>query len=218
MEGAVQATGIRPPPPVESWVGRLRHDGSEGRIALQELHSLLLHAARFAVAQRRWAVPRLGGPELDEVATEAANDALLAVLRHLDDYRGDSRFTTWATKFVVLEAATAVRRRAWKNREVTLESEGLELALDACGGAWEETETAQRLDALRSALAGALTPHQRTVFVAVCVRGVPIDVLAERLATTRGALYKTVHDARQKLRAHLAAAGFAPAASNSPVQ
>jgi len=53
-----------------------------------------------------------------------------------------------------------------------------------------------------------LTPHQRTVLVALALNGVPIDVLAERLETTRGALYKTLHDARKKLRAHLEESGL----------
>lgn len=192
-----------------AWLARLRCDGRERDVALRQLHTLLLRAAHFTVAQRRWAVPQLRGSELDEIAIEAADDAVLAVLRHLDDYRGDSLFTTWAYKFVFLEAAAAVRRRSWKNREVALEGDGPELVVDA--GVEEGADAAQLLEALRAALAQALTAHQRLVFVAVCLQGIPIDVLAERLETTRGALYKTVHDARRKLRAELTAAGFAPA-------
>jgi RNA polymerase sigma-70 factor (ECF subfamily) len=33
-------------------------------------------------------------------------------------------------------------------------------------------------------------------------------VLAERLNTTRGALYKTTHDARRRLRSYLTGEGF----------
>ena len=57
---------------------------------------------------------------------------------------------------------------------------------------------------------GALTPHQRSVLIALALNGVPIDVLAERRNTTRGALYKTLHDARRKLRARLAEEGLEP--------
>jgi RNA polymerase sigma-70 factor (ECF subfamily) len=42
---------------------------------------------------------------------------------------------------------------------------------------------------------------------------VPVDVLAERLCTTRGAPYKTLHDARVKLRSELTRIGLDPAMS-----
>ena len=67
----------------------------------------------------------------------------------------------------------------------------------------EELEQAELLARLQRAVADVLTPHQRTALVALALNGVPIDVLAERLGTTRGALYKTLHDARRKLRSHL---------------
>jgi RNA polymerase sigma-70 factor, ECF subfamily len=54
-----------------------------------------------------------------------------------------------------------------------------------------------------------IDPHGHTVLVALTLNDVPIDVLAERLGTTRGALYKTLHDARRKLRARLAHDGLA---------
>jgi RNA polymerase sigma-70 factor (ECF subfamily) len=47
------------------------------------------------------------------------------------------------------------------------------------------------------------------VLLALAVEGVPIDVLAERLGSNRGALYKTLHDARRKLRASLSERGLA---------
>jgi RNA polymerase sigma-70 factor (ECF subfamily) len=194
------------------WVRRLRGDAGEALAAMRELHALLLRGARFAVA-RRVPAPQLRGAELEEIATEAADDALLAVLRHLDDYRGDSRFTTWASKFVFFEVGNAVRRRAWKGREVPLD-DGLPLGSDV--GPAGEADASELLEELRAALAQALTPHQRLVFVAVCLQGVPIDVLAERLATTRGAVYKTLHDARRKLRARLAADGVVPATLKPP--
>ena len=53
-----------------------------------------------------------------------------------------------------------------------------------------------------------LTARQRDVFLAITLNQVPIDVLAERLNTTRGALYKTLHDARHNLRTALAARGL----------
>src|SRR6185503_881591 len=126
----------------------------------------------------------------------------------LEDFRGESRFTTWAYKFALLEAAVKLRKRAWQGREVPLEPE--EWTGLSAGGPTAEATVEQRelLARLQHAIRSVLTPHQRRVLVAVALNGVPIDVLAERLNTTRGALYKTLHDARQKLRAHLAGRGI----------
>ena len=127
------------------------------------------------------------------------------MLRRLPDFRGDSRFTTWAYKFALLEAGVKVRRRAWQGREVQLEPERWELIPRGGATPQEDLETAELLAHLRDAIERDLSPHQRQVLVAVTLQDVPIDVLAERLDTTRGALYKTIHDARRKLRAALAA-------------
>ena len=128
----------------------------------------------------------------------------MSVLRRLDDFRGASRFTTWAYKFALLEAAVKLRKRAWQGREVPLEPESWSLFSSAGLEPDEEAEQSELLDRRCSAaIAEVLTPHQRRVLVALALNGVPIDVLAERLDTTRGALYKTLHDARRKLRGHL---------------
>jgi RNA polymerase sigma-70 factor (ECF subfamily) len=195
----------------QRWLRDLGAPGAGHDEAVGRLHALLLRAARFEVSRRRPAMPHLRGDELDDIATEAADDALMSVLRRLDDYRGRSRFTTWAYKFALLEAAVKLRRRAWQGREVPLEPEGWERLASARHSPHEDAEQALTLEALRQGIADALTPHQREVLVALALNAVPIDVLAERLGTTRGALYKTLHDARAKLRAHLAASGAAPA-------
>ena len=145
----------------------------------------------------------LRGNELDEIALEAADDALMSVLARLDDFRGASRFTTWVFKFALLEAAVKLRRRAWQGREVPLEPETWSSFASATLEPGEQTEQAELLTSVQRAIDDVLTAHQRRVLVAVALNGVPIDVLAERLNTSRGALYKTLHDARRKLRAHL---------------
>ena len=180
--------------------------------AVRELHALLLRAARFEVSRRRGALLHVRGEELEDLAMQAADDALMAVLAKLDDYRGDSRFTTWAYKFALLEAGVRLRRRAWQEREVVLAGESWPTLVDLRSSAHDALESREMLDALRAAMAETLTTHQREVFVALALNGVPIDVLAERLGTTRGALYKTLHDARRKLRRELAAAGLVEAA------
>ena len=191
------------------WLRCLRADGATRDDAIARLHSLLLRAARFEVARRRAVLPHVRGDELDDIANEAADDALMSVLRRLDDFRGASRFSTWAYKFALLEAAVKLRKRAWQGREVPLEPEGWGLFASEDLGPDEEAEQSELLATLRDAIAEVLTPHQRRVLVALAVNGVPIDVLAERLNTNRGALYKTLHDGRRKLRTHLAERGLA---------
>jgi len=203
------ATLAYPRPGMDDWVDALRADGPERDRAVASLHDLLLRAARFEIGRRRAALSHVRGEELDDIAVQAADDALVAVLAKLDDYRGASRFTTWAYKFALLEAGVRLRRRAWQDREVVLDAERWPGFADEGPSAEHQAEQAEMLRALRHAVETALTPHQRQVFAALALNEVPIDVLAERLDTTRGALYKTLHDARTKLRKELAAAGFA---------
>jgi RNA polymerase sigma-70 factor (ECF subfamily) len=154
-------------------------------------------------------LPHLRGNDLDDIATQAADDALMSILRKFDDFRGASRFTTWAYKFALYEAAVKLRKRAWQGREVPLEPESWSLFSSAGLEPDAEAEQRELVDAVQSVIDEALTPHQRSVLVSLAVNGVPIDVVAERLGTTRGALYKTLHDARRKLRRHLGERGFA---------
>jgi RNA polymerase sigma-70 factor, ECF subfamily len=198
-----------PPLDLESleWLRALRADDGRDE-AIARLHVLLLRGARFEIARRRPSLPHLRGNELDEIALEAAGDALMSVLRRLDDFRGASRFTTWAYKFALLEAAVKLRKRAWQGREIPLAPEGWDIHASRALGPAATTEQSELLAAVGAAIAETLTPHQRNVLVALALNGVPIDVLAERLNSNRGALYKTLHDARRKLRAHLLERGF----------
>jgi RNA polymerase sigma-70 factor (ECF subfamily) len=190
------------------WLRALRSRGPARDDAVARLHALLLRAARFEVARRRQSLPHLRGDDLDDLAHQAADDALVSVLARIDSFRGASRFTTWAYKFALLEAAVRLRKRAWQGREIPLEPEAWSLFT---GGGLEpdaEAEQSELLAAVRSGIDVLLTPHQRRVLVALALNGVPIDVLADRLGTTRGALYKTLHDARRKLRKHLQDCGL----------
>ena len=192
------------------WLRSLQADGSVRDEAIARLHALLLRAARFEVARRRPTMPHLRGNDLDDIANEAADDALVSVLRRLDDFRGASRFTTWAYKFALLEAAVKLRKRAWQGREVPLEPESWGLFSSTGLEPGAAAEQSELLATLQQGISEVLTEHQRRVLVALALNGVPIDVLAERLDTTRGALYKTLHDARQKLRRHLESCGLQP--------
>jgi RNA polymerase sigma-70 factor (ECF subfamily) len=158
--------------------------------AIADLHALLLRGARFELARRRALLADVPRGELDRLAVQAADDAMVAILATLDSFRGASRFTTWAYKFVLLEAGVSARRRAWAGRDISV-------AVDV-----RETPRA-----IRELVQASLTPHQQEVFAALALNGVPIDVLAERLSTTRSALYATLQDARRKLRAAAVEAG-----------
>src|SRR5688500_3143635 len=195
-------------PESREWLRSLRSTGAVRADAIARLHALLLRAARFEVARRRPTLPHLRGDDLDDVANQAADDALVSVLARLDDFRGASRFTTWVYKFALYEAAVKLRKRAWQGREVPLEPETWSLLSDAGLEPGAELEQSELLATLQAAIGEVLTPRQRRVLVALALNGVPIDVLAERLSTTRGALYKTLHDARRKLRKHLGECGL----------
>jgi RNA polymerase sigma-70 factor (ECF subfamily) len=204
-----------------SWLRALSAVGPDRDDAVRRLHALLLRAARFEVARRQRTAGTGGGPgDLDDLAVQAAADALLAILDKLHHFRGDSRFTTWAYKFALLEAAAKMRGRPWHGREVPLDDDGWARLLDDRRATPEaRAEAGELIGAVRDAIAEVLTPHQRAVLVAITLNDVPIDVLAQRQHTTRGAVYKTLHDARRKLRARLTENGLAtplPPARSQP--
>jgi RNA polymerase sigma-70 factor (ECF subfamily) len=205
LNAAAEAT---PQVDSQSWLRRLRAEGPEREAALHELRDLLLRAARFELARRRATLPHLRGNDWEDLAEQSADDALLAILAKLEQFRGDARFTTWAYKFAILEAAVKVRRRAWQGRELPLTDEQW-LRIPRAGPLpAEHAESGELMQAIATAIAEQLTPHQREILLACALNGVPIDVLAERFSTTRGALYKALHDARRKLREALARQGL----------
>ena len=194
------------------WLAALTSGGRERDLAIADLHALMVKASRHQVQRMRGLLPAADGRLLDELAQSCADDAVTALLGKLHTFEGRSRFTTWAYKFAILQAATEVRRQAWSTREVALDDVE----------AWRDTAPGPEDEALGSDLAGEvaramnedLTPYQRRIAVALLVDQVPIDVLAERLGTTRGALYKSLHMARSRLRAHLVASGHLPAGTD----
>ena len=208
-----ETPGAEPGTPAAADASRELHErlcagGSDRDTAVVELHALLLKAARFEVNRRRDSLPHLRGADHEDLAQQSADDALMAVLAKLDEFRGESRFTTWAYKFALLEAGVKMRRRAWQGREIPIEDEAWTALADAGATVAHQAETRDVIAALREEIEQSLSAHQRQVLVAVTLNGVPIDVLAERLETTRGALYKTLHDARKRLRRALAERGL----------
>jgi RNA polymerase sigma-70 factor, ECF subfamily len=185
------------------------HPGARGRdAALAELHELLLRAARFEVRRRCVTMPQIRGGDQEDLAEQSAGDAMVAILSKLGEFRGESKFTTWAYKFALYEAAARIRKLAWQGREVPLEAEHWPEVADPAPLPEGEIEMNDLLAAIRQEIESSLTPRQREVLVALALNEVPIDVLAERMETTRGALYKVLHDARKRLRAALAERGM----------
>ena len=190
------------------WLRALAATGPPRDAALARLHAMLVRIARREAA-RRGPRLRLSGPELDDLADQAAADALLAITRKTGQFRGDSRFTTWAYKFVIFEVSAKIGRHFWRHPVVSLDAEGWDrlparFGLDPA----QEAEGRDLLAALRRAVEEELTARQRQVFVALVLHGVPLDALVIELASSRGAIYKTMFDARRKLRAALAANGY----------
>jgi RNA polymerase sigma-70 factor, ECF subfamily len=189
------------------WLERLRDGGPGREEAVGELHILLLGAARFTLAKSQGFLSQLRHEPLEDLANEAADDALVALLAHLDDYRGESRFTTWAWRFAFHHTLVTLRR--WRRLEIEIPTEDNPwLTLGRETSPQGRLEQRELFAALVRGVQDELTPHQRMVFVALALNDVPVDVVAERMRSTRGALYKTLHDARARLRAHLAASGL----------
>ena len=141
------------------WLGALRADGAERDEAVARLHALLVRAARFEVGRRKQTLAHIRGNELDDIAVEAADDALMSVLRRLDDFRGASRFTTWVYKFALLEAAVKLRKRAWQGREVPLEPEEWNVLASAATLPRRRSSNGRSCTRSRT---GSQTPSRRT--------------------------------------------------------
>jgi RNA polymerase sigma-70 factor (ECF subfamily) len=194
------------------WVQTLSLPGPERDAALRRLHELLVRAARHQVWRMRSQLASIS--EADDIANQAADDALVAILGKLHTFAGRSQFTTWAYKFAIMNAAVQVRRHSWRDRDVPLDDADLIVEPAPTPDAY--AQAGDLATALTAAIATVLTPHQRRIVIALLVDDVPVDVLAERLGSSRNALYKTLHDARVALRAHLRAAGYLSDRSSPP--
>jgi RNA polymerase sigma-70 factor (ECF subfamily) len=190
------------------WLVALAGVGRRREAALARLHTLLVRIARGEAARRG---PRLAitGPELDDLAYQAAADALLAIMSKLAQFRGESRFTTWAYKFVIFEVSAKIGRHFWRHPAVPLGTEDWD-RLPAWFGAdpAHQAEWGDLFAALRRAVDSELTPRQREVFVAIVLNDVPLDTLVLHLGSSRNAIYQVLFNARRKLRAALVADGY----------
>ena len=190
----------------EEWLVELR--GPERDRALSDLRTLLVRGLGYAMADR----PSVAEADLEDFAQEA----LVKILAGLDTFRGESRFTTWAQKIAVYVALTELRRRRW--RDVSLDqvtgfpdTDFVSAALaDPAAGPEQQAIQRTLLSALRRIIAEELTDKQRQALVAVRIHGMPVEEVARRMGTNRNALYKLVHDARQRLKERMMAQGLSP--------
>lgn len=200
-------------PVSRAWVEGLSASGAEHHDCVARLHALLLRVARHEVGRRAGSLA-LSGPELDDVAHQAADDALMAIKAKVAGYRGESRFTTWAYRFVVFEVSTKMGRHFWRHRPADLDDDAWGQLPDVGSpSAQDLVENAELWAVLRDAIANDLTELQRRVFVAIALHEVPMDALARDLGSNRNAVYKVLFDARRKLRGCLREAGYAGAAA-----
>jgi RNA polymerase sigma-70 factor, ECF subfamily len=191
-----------------AWLRRLGAAGAERRAAERELHARLVRIA-LAEVRRRAATTPVAGRELGDVAHQAADDAMLAVLAKLADFRGESRFITWAYRFVILEVSAKLGRHYWRNPPVALDAGQWERLPDRFGiDPARQAEAAGVLAEVRRVVEDELTAHQRRIFVAVVVDQIPRDALAAELGLQKNAIYKVIFDARRKIRRALVAKGY----------
>ncbi len=191
----------------QEWLADLR--GPERDEALADLRTLLVRGLRYAMADR----PAVTEADLEDFAQEA----ILKILAGLDTFRGESRFTTWAQKIAVHVAFTELRRRRWK--DVSLEDliapyiEGdltPSVLTDATPSPEQRTTQRLLMEMVQRLITEELTERQRQAMIAAVIGGMPLEEVARRMGTNRNALYKLLHDARQRLQKRMLARGLSP--------
>jgi RNA polymerase sigma-70 factor (ECF subfamily) len=200
----------------QEWIDTLSGQDQQQAAALADLRDLLLRAALYTLVKHQQDLRALNERDRLALAEDCAQEALQAVLARLPDFRGESKFTTWAYKFGINVALTRSRREGWRNVSldaITEEDDPLEWihweqGLQTAGSELPSLQSEVAL-ALREVLRGELTGRQRQVLKWIAFDDVPMDVVVERLETNRNAIYKLLHDARLKIKQHLAARGYA---------
>ena len=200
----------------EEWLEDLRTSGLAQEAAITDLRDLLLRTVLFFFSRNLGDFDRLTRDEILQLAEDCAQEALIAVLNHLSDFRGDSKFTTWAYKFAVNFALMTARRERWKGISLDQLSfvDGGSLAERVMQGK-EPSLTPDQfvmqveiLETIREVIEQDLTDKQRRVLILMVFNEVPMDEVARQLSTNRNAIYKMLHDARRKLKYRLQARGF----------
>ncbi len=198
------------------WLQDLAAEGAVREQAIDDLRERLKRGIYYYLSRERSDLADLAPDEITQMAEDFAQDSTLRVLSSLDSFRGDSQFTTWATKVAVRVAISEMRRARYKDFSLdALTSDGdLKPSATAIANTspTERPETVMEkqdvLQKINRAFEEALTTRQRAALEAIILEGVPLEVVADRMGTNRNALYKLVHDARRKLRTHLESQGL----------
>ena len=200
----------------QEWLEDLNAGGSVQEAAISDLRDLLLRAALYFFSRNLGDFQGMNREEILQRAEDCAQDALIAVTNHLSDFRGDSKFTTWAYKFAINTAMMAARRERWKDvslDELASSAKGnfIEwLIQDKVDGVAPEQSAMQEeiREVIREVIERDLTEKQRQVLFMMVFNNVPMDEVVRHFGTNRNAIYKMLHDARQKLKSSLQARGF----------
>ncbi|MBZ0277287.1 MAG: sigma-70 family RNA polymerase sigma factor [Anaerolineae bacterium] len=200
----------------EQWLADLGGDPQSQETALSDLRERLQRGIFYYLSRERSDLADLSHQEIGQMAEDLAQDATLRVMENMNSFRGDSRFTTWATKIAVRVAISDLRRARYKDfslENLTADGEIQPFTTDMTGGSFppgpeDSTERSDVMTKVSQALEEALTSRQRQALMAVALQGVPLEIVAEQMNTNRNALYKLLHDARRKLRSHLEAQGL----------
>jgi RNA polymerase sigma-70 factor (ECF subfamily) len=197
----------------EAWLRDLAGGGEAQAAAIADLRALLRRGALYTLGRAEVHGTDLAPGQAQAIAEECAQDALLAILGRLGDFRAESKFTTWAYKFAVNIALTAARRERWKAVSLDdlldeTEAEGGAPLPDPAASPEQTSQQAEVWSLVRRVMDEALTPRQRQVLRALVFEEVPLDEIARHLGSNRNAVYKLVHDARRKLKAGLEARGY----------
>lgn len=200
----------------EQWLAELHGAPDVQALALEDLRTRLQRGIFYYLSRERSDLTDLSSQELTQMAEDLAQDATLRVMENLSSFRGDSQFTTWATKVAVRVAISDLRRARYKDFSLeNLTADGelspvvSSLSMHTIPPNPESiTERSDVLNRIDRAMQEALTDRQYRALVAVTLQGVPLEVVAEQMDTNRNALYKLLHDARRKLRTYLESQGL----------
>ncbi len=193
------------------WLNDLQQPGNVQANALADLREYLLRAAFVYLRDGRSELNHLSSDDLMEMAEDFAQNALLALQANLRKFRGDAKFTTWAYRFVINEAAGELRKRHYRDFSWDEAAEG-ETAVFThflqAGRPLDPILQAEREELIRylvNIVETELNERQRVAILCVHFQGRSMQETAEILETSPNTLYKTLHDARKKIKAKLLA-------------
>jgi len=196
----------------DQWISDLQSSGYEREAALADLHQIILKGLPYALS--KWITP--DDPRFQALAEEVAQETLLRVLEYLSTFEGRSQFTTWVHKIAVRVALSELRRKRWENVSLDEMVEGNDappishLMADSSPSPEVVVEGLDVIERLQRIIAEELTEKQRQAMIAIAIKGMPLEEVAQRMGTNRNAIYKLMHDTRLRLKRRLAHEGLTP--------